>query len=120
MMELEALLEANDRIKLVIVRYLEMYSEKNMTISELCEFVGVTSFRLENAISELNHEFCQFKPIPCIKEEGGILSTSGIYLKIVKLLKLNYFKRAPTFLLLIDTLEEAITAKEFSKKYFFL
>ncbi len=119
MMELETLLEGNDRIKLVIVRYLEMHSEKNITISELCEFVGITPFRLENAISELNNEFCQFKPIPRIKEEGGILSTRGIDLKIVKLLKLNYFKRAPTFLLLIDTLEESITAKEFSKKYFF-
>lgn len=118
-MELETLLEGNDRIKLVIVRYLEIHSEKNVTTSELCEFVGITPFRLENAISEINHEFCQFEPIPRIKEEGGILTTYGIDLKIVKLLKLNYFKKAPTFLLLIDTLEEAITAKEFSKKYFF-
>lgn len=117
-MELEFFLEDRERMKLSVLRYIEIKKDKNIILTELTSFIGISELRIKKVMDELNYELTQFETNPKILNDGIIIRPINIDYSIVKRLRLEYFKKAPTFLLFKSFLEESMTVKEFSKKYY--
>lgn len=118
-MELEFFLEDRERMKLSVLRYIELRKDKNILLTDLVSFIGISELRIKKIMDELNYELTQFETNPKIINDGMVIRPINIDYSIVKRLRLEYFKNAPTFLLFKCFLEESMTVKEFSKQYYF-
>lgn len=118
-MELEFFLEDRERMKLSVLRYIELRKDKNILLTDLVSFIGISELRIRKIMDELNYELTQFETNPKIINDGMVIRPINIDYSIVKRLRLEYFKNAPTFLLFKCFLEESMTVKEFSKQYYF-
>lgn len=117
-MELDFFLEDRERMKLSVIRYIEIKKDKNIILTDLTSFIGISEVRIKKIIDELNYELTQFETNPKIINDGLIIRSINIDYSIVKRLRMEYFKKAPTFLLFKSFLEESMTVKEFSKQYY--
>lgn len=117
-MQLEFFLEDKERIKLAILRYIEL-KDRSIEVRELASFIEVTETRLKKFIDELNNELYQFESNAHIHSDGVIVHPINIDYSIVKKFRLSYYKEAPTFLLFKAFIEENMTVKEFSIRHYF-
>ncbi|MDT2462120.1 hypothetical protein [Enterococcus avium] len=104
-MEIEKILEDNERFKLLILKHLEIEKGNYTHIATIYQLTGLSKFKLDKLLLELTTELLAFPENPkIIVDNEGLVEVKNLNLNIVKQIRLNYFENSITFQLLKDML----------------
>lgn len=119
-MEIEMLLDNNERFKVLILQYLENQKNNYVHISKLYQITGITKFKMNHVFSSLDNDLLIFEENPTILiDESGVIETKNLNLEIVKKLRLYYLEQADTFKLLKEMIEDHISIEAYAERNHF-
>lgn len=118
-MEIEKILEDNERFKLLILKHLEIEKGNYTHIATIYQLTGLSKFKLDKLLLELTTELLAFPENPkIIVDNEGLVEVKNLNLNIVKQIRLNYFENSITFQLLKDMLTTQTSLESFSNEYY--
>lgn len=116
---MEDLLSEDARYKLAILNTFEIKKNQTISIDYFCELLGISKFKIQKYIDELNVECAPKKFFSdFIVIERGDLICFDITMEQIREQRLAYLLESPTFKLFHDILCNPSTIEKFSKKNF--
>lgn len=118
-MNFNYLLMEDDRYKYYILQYLELNKLKYLSVELVCEFAGLSKFKVKKYLGELNSDLETIQLVDTIQ----LLDNNEIVVQVlttmtVKKIRLMYLQRSGIYLLLQNALSAGIGIETFAKKHF--
>lgn len=118
-MDSNDLLMEDSRYKFYILQFIEHQKSKYCSTQQLCEFFGLSKFKVDRYLEELSNELYMFESNPKILiDETGEITSFNLDNLILKKIRLYYLEDGKNFQLFSESLINELSIESFSEKYF--
>lgn len=113
-MEVKYLLEDSEHFKIIMLSYLEINKNNFVTMSKLIEFVGLSRYKTEMYLDQLQKDLLIFDPSSILIDNDEEIFLKNISYSTVKNLRGTYFRKSYPLKLLTTILVKPISINQFA------
>lgn len=119
-MNFNYLLTEDDRYQYYILQYLELNKTNYMSIDSVCEFSGLSKFKVKKYLNQLKHDLAELGGATGINIlDNSEITVQALNTLIVKKIRLQYLQRSGIYLLLQNAIIENLGIEAFAKQHFY-
>lgn len=119
-MNFNYLLTEDDRYQYYILQYLELNKTGYISVELVCEFSGLSKFKVKKYLNNLNHDLTELGCVEAVKvQDNNEVTVKQLNTLIVKKIRLAYLQRSGIYLLLQNALTKNLGIEAFAKEHFY-
>ncbi|WP_424348621.1 helix-turn-helix domain-containing protein [Latilactobacillus sp. 5-91] len=119
-MNINYLLTEDDRLKYYLLQYLELNKSSYISVDLVCEFSGLSKFKVKKYLAQLQLDLQALKiEAQIIVHETSEITTQQLTPLITKKVRLSYLERSEIYALLLNALNQSVSVEAFAKAHFF-
>lgn len=118
-MNFNYLLTEDDRYKYYILQYLELNKKNYLSVESVCEFAGLSKFKVKKYLGELNNDLQTLQLTNAVQLlDNNEITVQSLTTMVVKRTRLAYLQKSGIYRLLQNALTDGLGVEAFAKQNF--